>query len=94
MDLINAPWSCIDNFQGVNRALVAWTRVILSVADKHAPCRTRRIHNKPSPWLNPDIKQLMFKRDWLRKKATKTGMLEHWTAYRTLRNLVNRDKTS
>ena len=49
----------------------------------------RRIRNKPSPWLNPNIKQLMFKRDWLKEKATKTGILEHWTAYRTSRNLVN-----
>ena len=49
LDLINAPWPCIDNFQEVNRALAAWTKVFLSVVDKHAPCRTRRIRNKPSP---------------------------------------------
>ena len=48
-DLINVPWSCIDNFQDVNRALAAWTKLFLSVVDKHAPCRTRRIRNKPSP---------------------------------------------
>ena len=90
-DLINATWPCIDNFQDVNRALAAWTKVFLSVVDKHAPCRTRRIRNKPSPWLNPNIKQLMFKRDWLKRKATKTGMLEDWSAYRTSRNLVNKE---
>jgi len=71
--------------------LAAWTKVFLSVVDKHAPCRTRRIRNNPSPWLNPDIKQLMFKRDWLKRKATKTGMLEDWKAYRTSRNLVNKE---
>ena len=65
MDLINAPWPCIDNFQDVNRALASLTKVFLSIVDKHTPCRTRRIHNKPSPWLNPNIKQLMFKRDRL-----------------------------
>ena len=90
-DLINAPWPCIDNFQDVNCALAAWTKVFLSVVDKHAPCRTKRIRNKPSPWLNPNIKQLMFKRDWLKRKATKTGMLEDWSAYRTSRNLVNKE---
>ena len=46
-------------------------------------CCTSRVRNKPSPWLNPNIKQLMFKRDWLKKKATKTGMSEDWTAYGT-----------
>ena len=75
----------------MNCALAAWTKVFLSVVDKHALCRTRRIRNKPSPWLNPNIKQLMFKRDWLKRKATKTGMLEDWTAYRTSRSLVNRE---
>ena len=33
----------------------------------------------------------MFKRDWLKRKATKTGMLEDWSAYRTSRNLVNKE---
>ena len=75
----------------MNRALAAWTKVFLSVVDKHAPCRTRRIRNKPSPRLNPNIKQLMFKRDWLKKKATKTGMLEDWMAYKASRNLCNKE---
>ena len=37
-DLLNAPWPCIDIFQDVNCALAAWTRVFLSVVDKHALC--------------------------------------------------------
>ena len=37
IDLVNAPWPCIDNFQDVNRALAAWTKVFLGVVDKHAP---------------------------------------------------------
>ena len=44
-DLINAPWPCIGNFQDVNCALAAWTKVFLSIVDKHAPCRTKRIRN-------------------------------------------------
>ena len=65
-----------NNFQYVNCALPAWTKVFLSVLDKHTPCRTRRIRKKPLPQLNPNFKQLVFKRDWLRRKATKTGMPE------------------
>ena len=91
MDLINAPWPCIDNFEDVNRALAAWTKVFLSIVDKHAPCRTRRIRDKPSPWLSQNIKHLMFKQDWLKKKATKTGMLEDWMAYKASRNLCNKE---
>ena len=37
------------------------------------------------------LKQAMFKRDWLKKKATKSGTSEDWEAYRTQRNLVNKE---
>ena len=37
------------------------------------------------------LKQAMFKRDWLKKKATKSGTSEDWEAYRTQRNLVNEE---
>ena len=33
----------------------------------------------------------MFKRDWLKKKATKSGTSEDWEAYRIQRNLVNKE---
>ena len=34
----------------------------------------------------------MFKCDWLKKKATKSGTSEDWEAYRTQRNLVNEER--
>lgn len=43
------------------------------------------------PWLNSNIKQMMFQPDRLKKKAVRTGTLEDWTAYRTLRNSVNKE---
>ena len=49
------------------------------------------IHGNTSPWLNSKLKQAMFKRDWLKKKATKSGASEDWEAYRTQRNLVNKE---
>ena len=91
MDLINAPWPPFDNSQDVNCAWTAWSNVFLGVIDKHAPCRTIRVRNKPSTWLNSNIKQMMFQRDWLKKKAVRTGTPEDWTAYRTLRNSVNKE---
>ena len=91
MDLINSPWSPFDNSKDVNCAWTAWSNVFLGVIDKHFPCRTIRVQNKPSPWLNSNIKQLIFQRVWLKKKAVRTGTLEDWTAYRFLRNSVNKE---
>ena len=72
-------------------SLYIFTVLFLGVIDKHAPCRTIRVRNKPSPWLNSNIKQMMFQRDWLKKKAVRTGTPKDWTAYRTLRNSVNKE---
>ena len=65
--------------------------MFLNVIDKHAPLRTKKVRNRPSPWLNSKLKQAMFKRDWLKKKATKSGTSEDGEAYRTQRNLVNKE---
>ena len=89
--LINSPWPCIDDFQDVNHAWTAWSRVFLDVIDRHAPYRTIRVRNKSSPWLNSSIKAKMFKRDWLKKKAAKSDSDDDRTAYRIFRNSVNKD---
>ena len=78
IDLINAPWPSVDEFQDVNYAWTAWSNVFLRVIDEHAPCRTIQVRNKPAPWLNSNIKQMMFKRDWLKKKVTRPRSTEDW----------------
>ena len=90
-DLINSTWPLIANFQNVNDAWSAWKEVFIGVVDKHMPCRIVKIRNKPSPWLNSNVKQVMFKRDWLKKTASKSCSPEDWAAYRQQRNLANRE---
>ena len=90
-DLINSTWPLIANFQNVNDAWSAWKEVFIAVVDKHMPCRIVKIRNKPSPWLNSNVKQDMFKRDWLKKKASKSCSPEDWAAYRQQRNLANKE---
>ena len=47
----------------------AWKNMFDSVADKHAPLRTRRVRNKHFPWLTSQIRTLIIERDLLKKKA-------------------------
>lgn len=70
----NAMWLSIANFRDVNDAWSAWKAVFLGVVDKHMPCGTVRIRNKPSPWLNSVVKQVMFMCDWLKKKWLPRGL--------------------
>ena len=45
-----------------------------SVIDKHAPLKTKRIRNKRSPaWITNDLLLEIYKRDFLKKKATSTN---------------------
>ena len=57
--------------------------------DNHAPLRTKRVRNKPSPWLTPNIKKLMYHRDHLKKLAIRNGSTSSYDAYKQARNRVN-----
>jgi hypothetical protein len=73
----------------INKACDAWKSMFLEVIDKHAPCRSFRVRNKTCPWINAEIKQIMFNRDSLKKKAMLTNNPETWLAYRRQRNVVS-----
>jgi L-arabinose isomerase len=60
-----------------------WKTIFLSVADFHAPERTRK-------WITENIKQTMRRRDFLKKKAVKTGSKQFHDAYKRTRNDLNR----
>jgi L-arabinose isomerase len=60
-----------------------WKTIFLSVADFHAPERTRK-------WITENIKQTMRRRDFLKKKAVRTGSKQFHDAYKRTRNDLNR----
>lgn len=63
LNLKRVCWPSINTFADVNEACEAWTSVFLGVVDKHAPRRSFRVRNRPCPWLNSEVKKLMFDRD-------------------------------
>ena len=56
--------------------------------DHHAPFISKRVKNKPSPWLSNDIKHQMNLRDQLMRKARKTGCETDRGKYKQKRNYV------
>ena len=63
--------------------------MLLSVVDKHAPFKRRRIRNKPSPWLTCEIRQLLNYRDQFKRHAIRTKLLEDWEKYKNIINCCN-----
>ncbi|CAB4044450.1 Hypothetical predicted protein, partial [Paramuricea clavata] len=52
----------------------------------HAPPITRRVRSEYTPWLTKDIMKKNRNRDYLKKKAVKTGSLNMHQAYKKARN--------
>ena len=64
--------------------------IFLNAVDKHAPRRVMRVRNKPAPWSNSQLKEKMYERDWLKKKASETQRPDDWKAYKTKKLTVNK----
>jgi hypothetical protein len=54
----NRDWSYnLSNIQDPNLMWAEWKSKFLTIADKHAPIRTKRIRSKNSPWITSDLKK-------------------------------------
>ena len=67
-----------------------WKTKFLTVADFHAPPITKRVRSQYAPWITNNIRQVMRQRDYLKKKAVKTGSKQFHDVYRRTRNDINR----
>ena len=63
----------------------------MNIVDKHAPRRVMRVRNKPAPWLNSQLKEEIYKRDWLKTQASETQGPDDWKAYTTKKLTVNKN---
>ena len=88
-DIELIPWSLIEQIGDPIRAWELWKKSFLAVADLHAPFKKKRIRNSTAPWLNPDIKRLMWERDRLKRIAIVTNDQTKWAEYKRLKNQVN-----
>jgi hypothetical protein len=89
MDLSNQEWELLDNNFCVDRMWEIWKIIFLSVLDKHAPIREKRVKNIPNiPWLTNAIKKQIRERDRLKSLAVKYNSENYWTAYKTSRNHI------
>ena len=66
-----------------------WKSIFLEVLDKHAPIQHKKLRSKKVPWITSSIKELINKRDRLKRKAIFTNLEQDWLNYKTSRNEVN-----
>ena len=88
-DLQNAPWGLINECNDTNEMVSIWEKIFTDILDIHAPLRKQRVKNKASPWLTSEIKKLMHKRDYLKKKSISNKSKATFEAYKRVRNKIN-----
>ena len=66
-----------------------WKSIFLEVLDKHAPLQHKKLRSKKVPWITSSIKELINRRDKLKRKAIFTSLEQDWLNYKISRNEVN-----
>ena len=65
-----------------------WKETFLALSHKHAPLVERRLKKRNNPWVSPDIVKLMYRRDFLRKKAVSSKEQTLWKEHRNNVNVA------
>ena len=88
-ELRNLPWGNIESLESPNEMWDVWKQLFLSVADKHAPLKTKGVRHRPAPWLTPELNRLIINCKHLKQKANSTGDPNDWSKYKAARNKLN-----
>ena len=64
--------------QDINEVVQNWTNIRSLVVGKHAPHIERRVSDKSTPWLNPEIKKMFRTRDKLKTAAVNLDLTYYW----------------
>ena len=87
-------YSCTD----VDNAVHIFTEKLTNILDKMAPVRKFQTRAKYAPWISQEVKNKIKIRDAAQEKASKSGSLEDWEAYKRKRNdvtyLLKKEKQS
>ena len=60
----------------------------LTIADKHAPIKQRRVKSEFKPWITNEIRRLSYHRDYLKRQAIRLRSVYYETAYKKCKNKV------
>ncbi|KAJ4430333.1 hypothetical protein ANN_22549 [Periplaneta americana] len=62
-DALLLPWRDVWTLCTVDEKVQAFNNLVITLYDKHAPIKTRRITRPPAPWMTTEIRSLMRDRD-------------------------------
>ena len=88
-DIVNSHvFNNIKSFNNVNIAWQEWKKEYLYLCNKHAPIRISHIKQVCNPWINDEILQLIYQRNFLHKKALFTNRQNDIFEFKKAKNRV------
>ena len=79
----------------VDQCVTNVTNKIIKVAEETIPNKIIKVNKNDLPWITNEIKQMIRKRNRIRKKAKKSNNPMHWYKFRQIRNkIVNKLKSA
>ena len=74
----------------VHKGWYIWKNEFLKVSNKHAPIVKRRLKSRNDPWITPNIVKLLYRPDFLQKRAVALKDESAWEEYKhTVKREVN-----
>ncbi len=61
------------------------------ISTKHAPTKSQRVCDRVNPWVNRDIINMTYEREYKDRKAIQLKNNKLWAEYKRLRNKVTRE---
>ena len=89
-NVLNSSFTELQLELDPNVMWLKWRSVFTSMAEKHAPLRTRKVRSQHNPRLTSEVNKEMNHRDYLKQKATQTNARYLYLAYKEARNKTNK----
>ncbi|KAI5730234.1 hypothetical protein M8J76_011579 [Diaphorina citri] len=67
-DARSADWNLVYSAPDIDSKVLTFNNIVTSLFDKHAPFRTFIAKHQPVPWMTPELKHLINRRDEASRK--------------------------
>ena len=77
-----------DDMYNIDEKWFKWKSTFTKVCDKHAPLKTMRMKQRYCPWISKELVQLIYKRDFLKRKSDIDPAIKK--DYKCIRNRITK----
>ena len=85
-DIEKTEWQQVFVTNDINEKVSKFNELVTALMDKHAPVKSFKVKNDPTPWMTKEIRRLISKRNKARRRHSKNKTDENYARFKRLRN--------